>query len=201
MIQESRDRDLMPRVVAGEIRQHGIDGGARRAIDFGCGTGVLSFLLEGDLGVIYAVDTADEKMDHLEATLATREKSGADIRPLRIDLTKDPFPHGKVDLVFAMMSLHHVPDPFSLIGGFAEILEPGGRLCIADLEESGQPFHPSHMEHARDGFTRDELEETCRRYDLTPLRYEVVHRMLRVGPDGLEHSHPIFAFFAEKPGA
>ena len=52
------------------------------------------------------------------------------------------------------MTLHHIPDVARLLAEFRNVLKPGGRLCIADLDSDGGRFHEDSTGVFHPGFDR-----------------------------------------------
>ena len=69
---------------------------------------------------------------------------------------RDPAPADRYELVFSMMTLHHVPDVARGLTAFRELLNPGGHLCIADLDAEDGSFHGPGID-VHHGFERGVL--------------------------------------------
>ncbi len=69
---------------------------------------------------------------------------------------RDPVPTERYDLVFSMMTLHHVTDVARGLAAFHEMLNPGGYLCIADLDAEDGSFHGPDVD-VHHGFDRAAL--------------------------------------------
>jgi ubiquinone/menaquinone biosynthesis C-methylase UbiE len=125
--------------VAAAIRQRIPLSSAWCALEYGCGTGLLSFALYADLGSITLADASAGMLAVLEAKLATAQIDH--LHPLQLDLTCDPPPTDCYDLIYSLMTLHHVADIESLLRNFHTLLQPGGWLGIADLDQEDGSFH------------------------------------------------------------
>ncbi|MDV7391839.1 class I SAM-dependent methyltransferase, partial [Arthrospira platensis SPKY1] len=51
-----------------------------------------------------------------------------------LDLLTDAPPPERYDLIYTLMTLHHVADTNRLLRAFHDLLRPGGWLGIADLD-------------------------------------------------------------------
>ncbi len=143
--------------VAGEIRKQVPLSRQMKAMEFGCGTGLLSFALKDDLGNITLVDTSQGMLDVLKKKI---EASGVEnMSPLCLDLASGEKTLTKFDFIFTMMALHHVRQPEPIIASFNDLLKEGGYLCIAELEKGENSFHGCDFD-GQDGFKRKELSET-----------------------------------------
>ena len=79
-----------------------------------------------------------------------------EMRVVDLDLMRDPIPPERYDLVFSMMTLHHVPDVARGLAAFHTLLNRGGYLCIADLDAEDGSFHGPEVD-VHHGFERSTL--------------------------------------------
>ncbi len=109
-----------------------------KVLEYGAGTGILSFLLKDRFSEITLMDSSGEmikvcleKCEHYQAK---------HIFPLVFDLEHRDF-DGKFDLIYNQMVMHHVDDIVAMIRKFYNLLKPGGYLAIADLFPEDGSFH------------------------------------------------------------
>ncbi len=125
-----------------------------RTLEYGAGTGLLSFALREDVGPITLADSSAGMRAVAAEKIAA--VGAPDMRVLDLDLMRDPVPAERYDLILSLLTMHHVPDVPRVLGAFAAMLAPGGRLCIADLDSEDGSFHgpdaPVHRGFDRDGF-------------------------------------------------
>lgn len=124
------------------------------ALEYGAGTGLLSFALRDALGPITLADSSAGMRavaaDKIAAANATQ------MRVIDLDLMRDAIPPERYDLIFSMMTLHHVPDVPRVLAVFRDMLSAGGRLCIADLDAEDGSFHGRGV-NVHHGFERGAL--------------------------------------------
>ena len=94
--------------VADAIVRHVALTPAMRALEYGCGTGVLSFLLRSRLGPITLADVSDGMLAVAAGKIATAHDPA--MRAVKLDLIADPPPAERFDVVYSLMTLHHIPD-------------------------------------------------------------------------------------------
>ncbi|HSG91374.1 MAG TPA: class I SAM-dependent methyltransferase [Pseudomonadales bacterium] len=131
-----------------------------RALEYGCGTGLVSFALADRLGDMTLTDSARGMLDVVDGKIAraAARADGRSITSARLDLTTDPLPAERFDLIHSAMTLHHVPDTDALLRQFHALLAPGGFLCIADLDAEDGSFHGADVD-VHHGFDRAVLSE------------------------------------------
>jgi SAM-dependent methyltransferase len=99
-----------------------------RALDVGCGTGVLAERLAAKGYEMTGIDPSDGMLDVLRA----RTQSVTAVLGSGTDL---PFEDGSFDLVFTVAVLHHVADPGDVHKTLTEMVRvarPGGRIVVWD---------------------------------------------------------------------
>lgn len=103
-------------------------------LDAGCGLGGTTFYLQARLGGRYAgITLSGTQCDRANAEAARRGLADVcrfAVRDYDGELA-DLLPTG-VDLIVAIESLAHAPDPVATIGRLAARLRPGGRLLLVD---------------------------------------------------------------------
>lgn len=110
-----------------------------RLLEYGAGTGLVTQALRDAVGPVTLADTSSGMRDVLHAKIA----AGAitDARVWDVDLAEQPAPEERFDLVVTVMALHHVPDVEVVLGRFADLLDDGGHLCVADMDKEDGSFH------------------------------------------------------------
>ena len=110
-----------------------------KALEYGAGTGIASFLLKDYLKEITLMDNSTEMVKIMNEKI---KASGAiNMKALNFDLEHNDYKEGTFDLIFTQMVLHHVNDIETIISRFSKLLNRGGYLAIADLYEENGSFH------------------------------------------------------------
>lgn len=100
-----------------------------RSLEIGAGTGYFTLnLLRA--GVIANAVATDISPGMLEALTESADRLGLDVRTIRCEADKLPFPDESFDLVFGHAVLHHLPDLEAAFAEFRRVLRPGGTLIF-----------------------------------------------------------------------
>lgn len=156
-----------------------------RALEYGAGTGLLAFALRGRAAHVTLADSSREML------AVAREKIAAagagDLSVLPLDLTVDPPPPERYDLICSLLVLHHVPDTAALLRTFHGMLPPGGALCLADLDTEDGSFHgPAADVHK--GFDRAELGGKLSAAGFRDVRFQTACEFEKVPGSGRRYS-------------
>ena len=180
--ERARDWDSDPgkieraRLVAQAMRQRLPLSKAMSALEYGCGTGLLSFALQEQLGHITLADSSEGMLQVLGEKISA---SGlTHLKPLKLDLAEDPFPVERFDLVYSLLTLHHVPDTARLLADFFNLLKSPGWLAIADLDQEDGSFHGAGVE-VHHGFERGKLGKILEAVGFVQVSFETAARLKR----------------------
>ncbi len=124
-------------------------------LDFGCGTGLLTFRLQPLVRSITGVDSSSGMLEVFNAKKV--ELGLAHTTALLCDLDRGDTIPGRYDLIVSSMTLHHVREIQPLLTMFSSLLNPGGMLCLADLDLDNGLFHTDNTGVFHHGFDRHEL--------------------------------------------
>ncbi len=165
------------------------------ALEYGCGTGLLSFALQPHLGKIALADTSQGMLDVL-----TEKIAGAGVtnmHPLRLDLTSDPVPAERYDLTYSLMVLHHIQDAGKILARFHDVLVPGGLLLVADLDKEDGSFHTDGSTDVHLGFDRSELQRMAEAAGFGNITFTTAYEIKKqIGNE--EKVFPVFLMVARK---
>jgi ubiquinone/menaquinone biosynthesis C-methylase UbiE len=168
---------------------------AMAALDYGCGSGLLSFPLRHELGRITLKDSSPGMLAVLREKIAAQGVGNMTVR--QADLTAEPLPDERYDLIYSSMTLHHIPDTRAILGVFHALLNPGGSLCIADLDREDGSFHGAGFD-VHPGFDRDALAALAGSAGFTAVRFRTVFHIDKT-QDGSKRTYPVFLMTARKP--
>ena len=150
------------RIIADEIAASINIKDAHNALEFGCGTGLVSLYLSDRFRHITLVDSSEGMIKELERKLG--DAGISNISAVFTDICSGSknistsFQEEIYDVIYSSMAMHHVKDIKALLNTFSSLLRPGGHLCIVDLNKDDGSFH--RLEEGFDGhngFDQDEL--------------------------------------------
>lgn len=135
------------------------------ALEFGCGTGLISFNLYDLFGSITLVDTAKGMIDVLNEKI---QDSGINnMKALQTDIDSHSELSGNYDVIYTSMALHHIKDIQTTISNLRKVLKNDGYLCIVELTKDDGSFHKSEEGFdGHNGFEQDELKQILNKVGL-----------------------------------
>lgn len=160
------------------------------ALEYGAGTGILSFLLHNQVQEITMMDSSQEMVNVMQEKVTNA--GATNLKPVIFDLEHEDFP-STFDFIFSQMVMHHVKDVETMLEKFYKLLNPGGYLAIADLYTEDGSFHGPEAD-VHKGFDPEKLSDTLRSLTLTNIRHETCFEMTR---DSVK-KYPLFLLLAQK---
>lgn len=164
------------------------------ALEYGCGTGLLSFALQPYLGHITLADSSSGMLAVLREKITSMHIQN--MTPLQLDVMIDPLPAAHYQLTYSLMVLHHVADTAKALQAFHALLARGGYLCVADLDQEDGTFHSGEF-HGHQGFDRAELAALAEQIGFQQIRFTTVFHMIKE-VQGVAKDFPVFLMTAQK---
>jgi ubiquinone/menaquinone biosynthesis C-methylase UbiE len=169
------------------------------ALDYGCGTGLVSLFL---LPHVRSVTGADSSPGMLEVLRRKLTEGGIEnMSVIQLDLEHDRLPPERYDLIVSSMTLHHIADTDRVLRAFHELLLPGGTLCVADLDTEPGIFHTAEAAASvhHHGFGRGELKSRLEKIGFTRVRDLTAYTVRRPVQGGDERDFPVFLIMSDRP--
>ena len=168
-----------------------------RLVDVGAGTGLLGLALVDDVREVVLLDPSAGMIEVATEKLTT---SGLrSVSALRHDLLVDPPPADPFDVAVSLLVLHHLEDTAAALAAIRELLVPGGRIALADLDTEDGSFHSADAEgiHHR-GFDRAAVAKLAESVGFV----EVATRTATVIDEDAEGGgFPVFLLIGRRPPA
>ena len=141
---------------------------------------------------ITLADTSTGMLDVLREKIAAA--GIVNMTPVRLDLTADPLPAERFDLIYSLMTFHHIADTGRILSDLHALLAARGYLCIADLDREDGSFHGAAFSGHR-GFDREELARKTERAGFHKVQFSSVFSIRKGQPP---RDYPVFLMTAEK---
>ncbi len=182
------------RVVADAIRDALPLGPSIRLLEYGAGTGLVSQALRDRVGPLVLADTSAGMRSVMEDKIATGAIT--DARVWDVDLSTEPLASvdERFDLIVTVLTLHHISALDTALANFAELLEDGGHLAIADLDEEDGTFHDEGFD-GHHGFDHGALAAQLKEAGFTDVSFRPCHELVKNG-----RTYPIFLATAAYAG-
>jgi ubiquinone/menaquinone biosynthesis C-methylase UbiE len=166
------------------------------ALEFGCGTGLLSFQLKDIFKTITLADNSEGMIKVLQDKIV---KEGVEnFKPLHIDSLEGDLKINEYDVIYTLMTLHHIPDVNNIVNIFNSIMKRGGYLCIADLVKEDGSFHSEHDNfEGHNGFDREELSDILSINGFTIEYYKICFEIVKT-IDDKDKIYPLFLMICKK---
>lgn len=164
-------------------------------LEFGCGTGVMTFLLRPHVRTVTATDTAQGMLKVVGEKIRTSGVRGVRTHLLQ-GVAGEELP--ACDAIVSNMALHHIADLPELFGRFYASLRPGGTVALADLEPDGGLFHPDPAGVFHNGFEHATLQKWLEDAGFSAVRFYETPRMRKKAADGVEREFAFFLAVAQK---
>jgi ubiquinone/menaquinone biosynthesis C-methylase UbiE len=165
-------------------------------LDFGCGTGLVSFPLSSLVHSITGADTSKGMLEVFEGKIQSKQVNN--IKTLHLNLDKGDTVSGCFHAIISSMTLHHVKDIQGLLKQFHRALLPGGYIAIADLDEEGGRFHGNNDGVFHFGFNREKLCHLFVEAGFTDVHSTTATQMNKPDAQGQDKVFSIFLITGRK---
>ena len=167
------------------------------AADLGCGTGFLTARLVATGASVIAVDHSERML-----AAARNKPMAGSVEFRKGELDKLPIDDAQLDVAFANLVWHHLPDLQGAAAELARVLKPGGTAVISDLLPHQADWMRAEMGDLRLGLKPDQVIAVLARNGFTDLRAEQALDCYRVqSPKGDTHDFPVFLVRGQRADA
>lgn len=175
-------------------------------MELGCGTGQLSFALLDSFQSCIGVDPAEGMIEVLAEKIGESGES-ARMSAVCANLLEGPPPveltPAGYDLIFSKLAWHHIPDRSGMVSACAQLLAPGGRLLILDIEDTptnnSRHFHTPEMtvgvEYESDGISEADVRQWFADVGYTDVEIERTQFEQKTHPGWVEQGAPEISEF------
>lgn len=158
------------------------------ALEFGCGTGLISFNLYESLRHITLVDTSKGMVEVANAKI--QQYGATNVTAYELDISKGEKPEENYDIIYTSMVLHHIEDLKGTIEKLLKILNSNGYLCIVDLVKEDGSFHKDSKDFkGHNGFEEDRLKGLLSTLGLKDIKSKIFYEGQKIiGEEKVKYS-------------
>ena len=124
-------------------------------MDFGAGTGLLSYFIAPFVEKIVAVDNSPSMLKEFHSKC---DEFSCKTEVIEKDLSTETLDR-KFDGVISSMTIHHLEDTAALLFKLYDMLDDGGFIALADLDSEDGSFHSDNTGVFHYGFDRHLLTQ------------------------------------------
>lgn len=161
---DNSERTHIAKVSSDAIREYLIEANHKKAIDFGCGTGLVGMNLVSDFDSILFVDTSPNMINQIQQKISESNIQNADT--LCFDMEQEDLPDVRADYIFMAQVLLHIADVELVLSRLLNVLNEGGHLLIVDFDKNEKVV--SDIVH--NGFNQEELTDLMTKIGYTNIQ-------------------------------
>ena len=166
-------------------------------LELGCGTGLVGLRYAEKAASLDMVDASPAMLDVLRTKDKTRASHVTVHEGTLSMLVGQAVAPESVDWIISNMALHHVKDIPALIGELHQLIKPGGRVTIGELETEPGTFHaPDVVPH--NGFDPYELSRLFEKGGFTPNKTHTFLTVPKEDNDGVTRTYSAFILDATR---
>lgn len=183
-------RTMIAMKCAKAIKRHLPLKASMHLMDFGAGTGLLSYSLAESVGSVTAVDTSVKMLEVLES----KKRESLNVKTHHGDIMHLPMDEC-FDGIVSSMAMHHVEDTQFFMKTLYDHLQPGGFIAICDLEKEDGTFHS----HGNEGVFHFGFDEVSLQKHVEATGFEAVQFFPVFTIEKESGNYPVFLLTALKP--
>ena len=143
-----------------------------KILDFGCGTGLVSFSLMQYAGEVVGLDNSEGMVEQFNQKA---EEYNLQASARTFNFESDTIDDSNFNLSVAAMVFHHLPDPQVILKKLYDSLKSNGTIAIADLDKEDGSFHPADMKGIyHHGFNRSDMTDWLSKAGFKAVKTETV---------------------------
>jgi len=159
-------------------------------LDYGCGTGLLGFLLADKAASVCCADVSDGMLAEVRKKITIGNVKN--IEAVNFDVIKDKPLNKSFDLIVSAMAMHHIPEALTALTKLVDMLKPGGWLAIADLCAEDGSFHTGG-ETVHNGL---EPQEIKKHFEAAGISSPASQNIFEI--DKNNRTYPVFCVYGRK---
>jgi Methylase involved in ubiquinone/menaquinone biosynthesis len=173
-VYDTPERLQIAKIASDAIREYSGDGKNKRAIDFGCGTGLVGMNLLGDFQSILFLDTSQNMIRQIKKKISDSDIQNAET--LCFDFENGSLTDLHADYIFMVQVLLHIKDLEPVLSRLYDVLNPDGHLIIVDFDKNEEVI--SDMVH--NGFDQECLADLLSNIGLQEIQSKIFYSGSRI---------------------
>jgi ubiquinone/menaquinone biosynthesis C-methylase UbiE len=150
---DTTERIRIAKIISDAVRESLDDADNKKAIDFGCGTGLVGLNLLKDFKTLLFLDSSPNMIEQINQKIKEFNITNADT--LCVDLEKESIINIRADYIILSQVLLHIMDIEPVLAGLYDMLNDEGHIIIVDFVKNAAVV--SDIVH--NGFVQEELIE------------------------------------------
>lgn len=184
---DNKRRIERAKIISDEIKNNIVKEENKSVLEFGCGTGLISFNLVDYFNKITLIDNSEEMIKVVDNKIKTFNINN--MKSICCDLENYNISEN-YDVVYTSMVLHHIVNVEDIIRRFYSLLNNKGKLCIIDLNKEDGRFHEEENDfNGHNGFSQIELKEVLSQVGFSNIKsYTFYNGVKDVNKEKVEYS-------------
>lgn len=142
-------------------------------MDFGAGTGLLSYFVAPFVKKIVAVDNSPSMLVEFENKC---DEFSCETEVIEKDLSSETLER-EFDGIISSMTIHHLEDTAALLSKLYAMLDDGGFVAIADLDSEDGTFHSDNEGVFHYGFDRHMLAQYAQEVGFKDVTFSLANKI------------------------
>jgi len=166
---DTPERIQIAKVSSDAIREYLVDAKSKKAVDFGCGTGLVGMNLLNEFNSMLFLDTSPSMINQIKHKISDFNIRNADT--LCFDFEEETLSDLRADYIFMAQVLLHINDVEFVLSRLFDVLNDGGHLLIVDFNKNENIV--SDIVH--NGFHQDELSRVMSKMGYKNIQSETFY--------------------------
>jgi cyclopropane fatty-acyl-phospholipid synthase-like methyltransferase len=157
------------KAIADKIMEHVSLKKTMHLMDFGAGTGLLSYCLSEQIRKVTAIDNSPSMLE------VFKEKSDdfrCETEVLELDFSHETLDtKSRFDGIISSMTIHHLEDSEAMLQKMYNLLPQNGFIALADLDTEKGDFHSDNAGVFHFGFERESLQHIAQKVGFREVKF------------------------------
>lgn len=172
---DSEERVNRAKIIAKEISKAIPINKHYSALEFGCGTGLISFNLHEKFDNITLVDTSKGMIDTLNSKINQYKLNN--MTAYNLDINNQQELKSKYDVIYTSMALHHIVEIEIILESLYKLLNKDGYIYIVDLDEEDGTFHSEEANFTgHNGFNQQALGDLLKKIGYSEIETNIIFK-------------------------